>query len=265
MVLLSFLFTNILCSYTPCFPTFEAPVPALRAPEDQLIGFRSGNFGTDNRMPRNPVLKTEIGDVQGFTMKTIGGRDIYAFEGVPFAEPPIGRLRFRNPVPKKWSSGIINSVPTGNKNCIQTDLSRFFAVTGDEDCLYLNVYTPEVDEFAELPVVVFFYGGAFLFGSKDQYGPAYMLDHNVILVTVNYRLGALGFLSTGDEVSPGNYGLKDQSLALKWVTQNINRFGGNPAKITLMGQSAGGASVHLHMLSKLSRGNTANRSTKFCE
>lgn len=99
--------------------------------------------------------------------------------------------------------------------------------------------------------MVYIHGGAFLFGSStsSSYGPEYLLCENVILVTLNYRLGALGFLSTGDEVAPGNWGLKDQVLALKWVQNNIEYFGGDSNLVTIFGESSGGVSVHFLTLS----------------
>jgi len=121
--------------------------------------------------------------------------------------------------------------------------------------------------------LVFFHGGGWLCGNCGTYGPQYLLDQDIILVVPNYRLGAfgfythyvlvsklqtsfIGFLSTEDEVSPGNYGLKDQVAALKWVGKNIGAFGGDKGMITIAGESAGGASVHYHMISPLARGNT---------
>lgn len=108
-----------------------------------------------------------------------------------------------------------------------------------------------------LPVMVYIHGGGFFAGSPSGqfHGPQYFMDNgDVIVVLMAYRLGALGFLSTGDENSPGNFGLKDQTLALKWVKENIREFGGNPNSITIFGTSAGGASVHMHMMSPLSKG-----------
>lgn len=104
--------------------------------------------------------------------------------------------------------------------------------------------------------MVWIHGGAFIAGSNsfDEYGPKYFLDKDIVLVTINYRLGILGFLSTADLVSPGNFGLKDQVLALKWVQSNIHSFGGDPNKVTLFGESAGGMSVSFHTLSDSSNG-----------
>ncbi|GFG40741.1 hypothetical protein Cfor_06019 [Coptotermes formosanus] len=130
-------------------------------------------------------------------------------------------------------------------------------IRGDEDCLYLNVYSPMLPAGGSAPlldVIVNIHAGAFMFGSGSETGPKYLLDEDVILVTFNYRLGPLGFLTTEDEVVPGNMGLKDQTAALLWVQRNIASFGGNPGSVTITGQAAGGASVHFHYLSPLSHG-----------
>lgn len=129
---------------------------------------------------------------------------------------------------------------------------------GEEDCLYLNVYRPNRERRprSRLPVMVYIHGGAFFSGSIDSgiHGPGYfMRTGDVILVMMQYRLSTLGFLSTGDGSSPGNFGLKDQAMALKWTKNNIAAFGGDPNKITIFGQSAGAASVHMHMMSPLSQ------------
>ncbi|VVC90840.1 unnamed protein product [Leptidea sinapis] len=123
----------------------------------------------------------------------------------------------------------------------------------DEDCLYLNVHSPRVQIGANLPVLVFIHGGAFMYGAGSLYKADHFMDRDMVVVTLNYRLGPLGFLSTEDEASPGNYGLKDQSFALQWVKQNIKMFGGDPDSVTLTGCSAGGASVHYHYLSPMSK------------
>ncbi|KAJ6649230.1 Juvenile hormone esterase, partial [Pseudolycoriella hygida] len=127
---------------------------------------------------------------------------------------------------------------------------------GDEDCLYVNVYVPETSSGQLLDVLVWIHGGAFVIGSggPSSYSPDYLLDNDVILVAGNYRLGMLGFLSTEDRNSPGNFGLKDQSFMLQWVQDNIEHFGGNKNSVTIWGESAGAASVHYQMISPMSRG-----------
>lgn len=132
-------------------------------------------------------------------------------------------------------------------------------VTGDEDCLYLNVFRPQQRrKNAALPVIVYIHGGGFRHGSANPaaVGPDYFMDaESVILVTVQYRLNVFGFLSSGDVECPGNYGLKDQQQALRWVRRNIQPFGGDPKSVTLMGHSAGAASAHIQMMSPDSNGN----------
>lgn len=145
-------------------------------------------------------------------------------------------------------------------------------IVGIEDCLYLNVYTPclqctrkhpnsdgdlkQREASALLPVMIWFHGGGWVCGAghSEYYGPKFLLDHNLILVTVNFRLGPLGFLSTEDLECPGNLGLKDQQQAMRWVHENIAYFSGDPNRVTIFGESAGGASVHYHMVSPLSAG-----------
>ncbi|KAB0796176.1 hypothetical protein PPYR_10237 [Photinus pyralis] len=142
--------------------------------------------------------------------------------------------------PGNLSGQLVNATQDAAK-CIQ-----FSSPGGSEDCLYLNVYTPQFQNSSELrPVMVWIYGGSFIDGNSDYstYGPDYLINQDVIVVTLNYRLGVFGFLSTEDYVSPGNYGLKDQIMALRWVQENIEYFGGNCGKVTLFGESAGSASV----------------------
>ncbi|KAI4457906.1 carboxylesterase [Holotrichia oblita] len=130
-------------------------------------------------------------------------------------------------------------------------------VVGDEDCLYINVYVPreKPSPSDNFNVIAHFHGGAFMLGHGHMYaGPEYLMDEDVILVTMNYRVGAFGFLSTEDDVVPGNNGMKDQVMSLKWIQNNIRYFGGNPNSVTITGMSAGGASVHLHYFSPLSKG-----------
>ncbi|XP_054275305.1 juvenile hormone esterase-like isoform X2 [Macrosteles quadrilineatus] len=180
-------------------------------------------------------------------MKTRGGRQIAAFRGIPYAAPPTKQLRFKSPQPPEPWKGRRIAREDGHP-CIQ--FHPFFSIHGEEDCLYLNVYSPNISNEEKLPVLFFIHGGAFRTGSAESfvYHPKFILDEDVVLVTVNYRLGVFGFLSLEDEVVPGNFGLKDQRAALRWVKENIEQFGGDPSAVTLFGESAGAASVHYHIL-----------------
>lgn len=129
-------------------------------------------------------------------------------------------------------------------------------IAGSEDCLTLNVYTPLQDSTALKPVMVFIHGGGFREGSSSRflYGPEHLIKHDIILVTINYRLEILGFLCLGTERAPGNAGMKDQVEALKWIKKNIKVFGGDPDNLTIFGESAGAASVLFHIVSPMSKG-----------
>lgn len=204
-----------------------------------------------------PKVKTPLGGIKGYYKLSANGRQYEAYEGIPYALPPIGKLRFKPPHRMPPWMGEISATKFSSP-CLQysqTDASNE-KVIGSEDCLYLNVYVPERDETATKPMPVLFWihGGAFMFGTGMEMGAKFLMDQDVIFVTFNYRLGILGFLSTEDEIVPGNMGLKDQSMALRWVSENIEWFGGDPKKLTLVGLSAGGASVHYHYLSPMSAG-----------
>lgn len=162
---------------------------------------------------------------------------------------------FQNPKPVKPWQGILNATQVGNA-CPQFDELYLHKYYGEEDCLFLNIFVPKHDSHRQLPVLVNIHGGGFLVGDGDPliYGPENFLKAGIIVVTLNYRLGALGFLSLNTPDIPGNAGLKDQVLALKWVKKNIVNFGGDAEKITLMGEGSGGASVMYHILSPLSNG-----------
>ncbi len=145
--------------------------------------------------------------------------------------------------------------------CPQWDISQGKPV-GDEDCLFLNVYTPKVDSKGRA-VMVYIHGGAFIMGGSASYffGPNYLLDNDVILVTFNYRLGPLGFLATDDKASAGNMGIQDQIMVLNWVKRNIEKFGGDPGKVTIFGEDAGAASASLLALSPQANGKNNSTST----
>jgi len=173
------------------------------------------------------------------------------FLGVPYADPPIGNNRWYTPQPKKsWSPAVLNvqNWPAGCPQRCDTP-PHTCPTTTNEDCLYLNIYTPRSSAITEkLPVLVFFHGGNFQVGAGGVpiYNATYMTETwNVIEVTVNYRLGALGFLAS--QTLPGNYGFQDQVMALEWIQTNIGLFGGDPNRVTISGQSAGGTSVAAHL------------------
>ncbi|KAK5646893.1 hypothetical protein RI129_005357 [Pyrocoelia pectoralis] len=204
----------------------------------------------------NLEVQVKQGILRGSERKTWGLRTYAAFEGIPYAEPPVGSRRFQPPVPAGAWEGVLDATKCG-AFCPQRDVFvNNLTLVGNEDCLFLNVYTSKVNGNQLLPVIVYIHGGGFMTDSGDPnlYGPDILLDKDIVFVTMNYRLGALGFLSLEDDVLSGNNGLKDQNLALQWVKSNIESFGGNPNKITIFGNSAGGASVYYHILSPLSEG-----------
>ncbi|ELU05538.1 hypothetical protein CAPTEDRAFT_228175 [Capitella teleta] len=183
----------------------------------------------------------------------------WQYLGIPYARPPIGNLRFRTPKPA-FRSPVELLVQEHGPACTQHSSLSFYGPDlprQSEDCLTLNVYVPqnthsEVKE--PLAVMVWIHGGAYLVGGSEQF-PGHLIaaQENVIVVTLNYRLGVWGFLTSGDSTIPGNMGLMDQVLALRWVQDNIASFGGNPHKVTIFGQSAGGMSITLHMVSPKTR------------
>ncbi|XP_065347264.1 esterase E4-like [Cloeon dipterum] len=205
-------------------------------------------------------VEVEQGVLQGAVQTSHSGKPFLAFHAIPYAAPPIGPLRFKDPSETKRWEGVRDATKKGPV-CIQRDVlfSHSDEIFGQEDCLYLDVYTPNVLRKGEnitgsLPVLVYFHGGGWLCGSAGTYGPDYLMDQDIVLVTPNYRLGVFGFLSTEDKTCPGNFGMKDQVAALKWVQTNIGAFGGDAGMVTISGESAGGASVHYHMISPLSQG-----------
>jgi len=199
-----------------------------------------------------PIVVAPAGTIEG---RTIGAMD--AYRGIPYAAPPVGPLRWEPPqAPTPWS-GTLDATRFAH-HCPQTASYSGFAST-TEDCLYLNVFVPKnTRPNANLPVMVWFHGGGFSVGESNDYDPDKWVAHGRVVVTLNYRLGYLGFLATTglgkephDQV---NYGIMDQRAALQWVQTNISAFGGNPANTTIMGQSAGGASVVTHLVSPGSKG-----------
>jgi len=200
-------------------------------------------------------VDTPYGPVTGSSRTTATNTSYFSFQGIPFAKPPTGSLRLLAPEPPTpWSSPLDVS---GDSRVMCPQLSETVSgdLLGQEDCLYLNIYTPAM-ETASLPVMVWLYGGGFITGSGavSEYGPDRWLDQGIVVVTLNYRGYALGFLSLGTSSVPGNQGLLDQLLALRFVQETISSFGGDPGSVTLMGQSAGSSSALYHLMSPRSAG-----------
>jgi para-nitrobenzyl esterase len=203
--------------------------------------------------PRSSLVVTVAqGTLRG---KRAGSTD--EFLGILYAAPPVGPLRWRPPhAPAHWRG--IRSATTFAPHCPQP-ATLFGRASTSENCLFLNVYEPAHHSGRPLPVMVWIHGGALVAGESDDYNPAGLVAHGVIVVTINYRLGALGFLAHPALAShpggpSGDYGLMDQQAALRWVKRNIRAFGGNPANVTLFGESAGGQSVLLQLISPGARG-----------
>ena len=209
--------------------------------------------GADRVMVSNGVI-------EGIGAQKSGVR---AFKGVPFAQPPTGVLRWKEPQPVKNWEGVRQATQFGPR-CMQAQIfgDMGFRSNGmSEDCLYLNVWTPAGSGKERLPVLVYFYGGGFVAGdgSEARYDGESMAAKGIVTVTTNYRLGVFGFLAHPELTaeSPhhasGNYGLLDQAAALRWVQQNIAAFGGDPKRVTIAGESAGSISVSALMASPLSK------------
>jgi para-nitrobenzyl esterase len=197
----------------------------------------------------SPVVRAPSGPVQGAR-----GRGFQAFLGIPYAEPPVGDRRWRSPVPRApWSE--VRPAITPGAACAQTALGT---ARGSEDCLFVNVHTPDPRP-ANAPVLVWIHGGAFIFGEglqtdRGTAGDLLAQRYGLVVVSMNYRLGNFGFFTHTPSGANGNQGFEDQQLALRWVRDNIAAFGGDPTKVTLVGESAGGLSVCLHMVAPGSRG-----------
>lgn len=195
------------------------------------------------------ILKTKLGDVMGIR-KTVnnGSTNVFNFFNIPYAKPPIGGLRFAKPEPfGKWDE-TLNATKLGNA-CIQPPdpFNQSILHELSEDCLQLNIYVPNnISSGVKRSVMVWIHGGAYIFGSGTLYnGTMLAARGDVLVVTINYRLGVFGFLSYNETIARGNYGLWDQILALKWVQENIEDYSGDPTSVTIFGESAGGFSVSL--------------------
>jgi para-nitrobenzyl esterase len=204
------------------------------------------------RQGSNPIVGTADGRLRGQAAGTID-----EFLGIPYAAPPVGPLRWRPPQPAAHWTGVRAATAFG-PHCPQTG-SPFGLASMSENCLFLNVYAPAGSlRGGSLPVMVWIHGGDLTAGESNDYNPAGLVRDGTVVVTINYRLGALGFLADPALKSPngssGNYGLMDQQAALRWVQQNIRQFGGNPRNVTIFGESAGGLSVLSQLVSPAARG-----------
>ncbi|KAM9192018.1 liver carboxylesterase 1-like [Dugong dugon] len=214
-----------------------------------------------------PVVDTVHGKVLGKYVSLEGfEQPVAVFLGIPFAKPPLGSLRFAPPQPAEpWN--IVKNTTSYPPMCSQdtatgqmiseiiTNRKESIPLKFSEDCLYLNIYTPaDLTRKSRLPVMVWIHGGGLLRGGASMYDGLVLSAHeDVVVVTIQYRLGIWGFFSTGDEHSRGNWGHLDQVSALRWVQENIANFGGNPGSVTIFGESAGGESVSVLVLSPLAK------------
>jgi para-nitrobenzyl esterase len=205
-------------------------------------------------------IKTQYGMIEG--MASTDGK-VRVFEGIPFAAPPVGNLRWQPPQPPAAWEGVRKATSFGSR-CMQAPIysDMIFRDPGpSEDCLYLNVWTPAGSASAKLPVMVWIYGGGFAAGasSESRQDGSKLAEKGVVVVSMNYRLGVFGFFAHPEltKESPqhasGNYGLLDQAAAISWVHNNIAAFGGDPGKVTIFGESAGSISVSAQMASPLSK------------
>ncbi|XP_070545649.1 pyrethroid hydrolase Ces2e-like [Ptychodera flava] len=206
------------------------------------------------------TAETTDGTIRGMRTLQTDGKYMDVYLGIPFAAPPIGDLRFAPPEsPTLWSDvrdafSFKSSCPTPG------------SLNGDEDCLYLNIYTPFAnnDKDTVLPVMLWIHGGCFVYGTSEEYDGSILAQNDVIIVVANYRLGALGFLSTDDQVAAGNWGLLDNIMALQWIQKNIGNFGGDPNRVTVFGQSSGGVSSSLLLFSPLAAGKLSRCDYSCC-
>ncbi|XP_052610027.1 acetylcholinesterase isoform X2 [Peromyscus californicus insignis] len=245
--------------YPPHTPSLASPLLFL------LLSLLGGGAGAEGREDPQLLVKVRGGQLRGIRLKAPGG-PVSAFLGIPFAEPPVGSRRFMPPEPKRPWSEVLDATAFQNV-CYQYVDTLYPGFEGiemwnpnramSEDCLYLNVWAPYPRPTSPTPVLIWIYGGGFYSGatSLDVYDGRFLAQvEGTVLVSMNYRVGTFGFLALpGSREAPGNVGLLDQRLALQWVQENIAAFGGNPMSVTLFGESAGAASVGMHILSLPSR------------
>uniref|UniRef100_A0A6B2E559 Acetylcholinesterase n=2 Tax=Larroussius TaxID=59268 RepID=A0A6B2E559_9DIPT len=230
-------------------------------PRRRNISRRESNPDAEENDPL--IVTTDKGKVRGVTLTSPTGKKVDAWMGIPYGQPPVGAMRFRHPRPAERWSGILNATTPPN-TCVQIVDTLFGDFPGatmwnpntnlTEDCLYINVAVPHPRP-KNSPVMLWIFGGGFYSGTStlDVYDHRTLVaEENIVLVSMQYRVASLGFLYLGTPDAPGNAGLFDQNLALRWVRDNIHRFGGDPTRVTLFGESAGAVSVSMHLLSALS-------------
>ncbi|XP_029846571.3 acetylcholinesterase-1 [Ixodes scapularis] len=216
----------------------------------------------------HPVVETPSGAVMGNRVHH-KGKDVDVFYGIPYAKPPLGEYRFKKTYPVDPWSGVLNATVEPSA-CVQVSvnvgelkraplLDVLQVKNSSEDCLKLSIWRPATCQRGckKLPVFAFIYGGAFVIGDASLFlydGVNFAASTEIVYVTFNYRLGVFGFLNSGTEDAPGNMGLLDQTMALRWIKDNIEAFGGDPEEVTIGGQSAGAISAGYHMMSPLSKG-----------
>ncbi|XP_028635135.1 pyrethroid hydrolase Ces2a-like [Grammomys surdaster] len=214
----------------------------------------------------SPIRNTHSGQVRGSLVHVKDTKaGVHTFLGIPFAKPPVGPLRFAPPEdPEPWSS--VRDTTSEPAMCLQTDVMNSEAmkemnvtmlpIPMSEDCLYLNIYAPaHAHEGSNLPVMVWIHGGGLVLGwASMNDGSTLAATEEIVVVSIQYRLGILGFFSTGDQHARGNWGYLDQVAALRWVQKNIGYFGGNRDRVTIFGISAGGTSVSSLVVSPMSQG-----------
>ncbi|XP_063595061.1 juvenile hormone esterase-like [Penaeus indicus] len=243
-------------STSPPAPSSSPPAPATSPPtESSPAPSPSPPSAAPTPSPTPapstfPEVTVEgLGTARGKVMTSYLGRPFYAFMSLPYAEPPIDELRFKNPKPwtGPWIATLDGSYDATYLRARCPQISLILDVTaGREDCLHLSIYTPMMPDSrdtTQLPVMVWIHGGAYMTGDANLYVPTKLMDRDVIVVVVQYRLGSFGFLAGGIAEAPGNMGLMDQIMALRWVQDHITAFGGDRDSVTVFGQSAGGAST----------------------
>jgi para-nitrobenzyl esterase len=223
-----------------------------------LVGFGSTGAHSQTPVTKPPTVRLNRGLLEGIRLGGLDGEA--AFLGVPYAKAPVGDLRWKPPQPAEEWAGTRMATDFGSP-CPQLPARWFQYIPGNEDCLYLNVWTPELSSNRKLPVLVYFHGGSNTQGYSQMTPLGLALSRlGMVVVSTNYRLGPFGFFAhpaltaESEHHSSGNYGLLDQLQALQWVGENISHFGGDPGRVTVMGQSAGAVDICLLMASPAAEG-----------